>query len=215
LRGAGAVPFLAALLFLVPVATADGAPAADERSGELIHGTWRGAVLGHHAAGGFLLLSDEDGFLRLEIGRDESAAPAALMSRRGHGWTVVATPDGGGTRNAWEREWQPLEPRLSALLRAGAEILVDPPAPPFRRVRVVRETGTEPDLRTRLTRRGRGRGGPGETLVIRGAAAGRFVFGSSRRPGSLELADLTRRPVVYPVREAFVPLWPLAEIIGE
>ena len=203
------------LVLLLSTAVAAGTASAleDERTGDLVHGAWRGSALGRQAEGGFLLLVDPEGFLRCEIGVDSAADKQDLLERRGQGWTVVAGRAGEGTRNAWDREWRSIERPLAFLLLAGADLLAEAPEGPWHARRVIRDPEAAPRLRQRLSARGRGRGGPGEVLDARGGEDGWVVLSSSRRPGSVRLGQIRHHPVVYPVREAFVPLWPLAELV--
>lgn len=71
-------------------------------------------------------------------------------------------------------------------------------------------------LRSELTRRGRGRGGPGEIIVLErfapGDPAGAFEIRSTRRPGRIRVGAPTIHSLVCPVPEVFLPLWPLGEI---
>lgn len=211
MTGRVAVLLVTALMWRL-TGTAVAAP-LDDTAGTLIEGSWRGTVLGRSATGSFLLLVDDGGWVRLELAQGRTGDLQALMARRGEGWTVVTDPDGTGTSNAWGEEWRTLEPDLAALVARGGAAVAQAPAGLFATRRVVRREGGATDLRRRLVRRGRGRGGPGEVLRISGDSHGRVTIIGSRRPGHLELGPLRRHPVHYPNGEAFVPLWPLADIV--
>jgi len=73
-------------------------------------------------------------------------------------------------------------------------------------------------FRSESVRRGLGAGGVAEVLELTwrrqaGVDQTSLVVNSTRRPGRLELALLARHDVTFVMPEAFVPLWPLAELI--
>jgi hypothetical protein len=71
-----------------------------------------------------------------------------------------------------------------------------------------------------LIARGQGRGGRCEIVTLRWQDGGvsperaELVVRSRRRVATLYLWPLTSEPVRYPVRETFLPLWPLAQLLG-
>ena len=82
---------------------------------------------------------------------------------------------------------------------------------------VLPPAGPKPSFRTAQAARGRGRGGPGETLhLVWEAEAGQgpvLAVRSSRRPGGLRLEKLRCLAVRFPAPETFVPLWSLRELL--
>jgi hypothetical protein len=71
-------------------------------------------------------------------------------------------------------------------------------------------------FRRNLTDRGRGRGGPGEMIVLRWDQAGNqdspgLTIRSSRRPGELHLEGPVQKAISSPDPEVFLPLWPLSQ----
>lgn len=196
------------LLFACLLLAAVPAVVRAETDGELALTGWEGSMLGRRIGGTVAVLVGVDGSLRWEIAAAPDTSLTEMLARRGRGWTVVAGPDGRGTLNAWGEEWRTLEEDVARVLAAATQAALAADVP---RSVVVR--GEAPTLRERLAQRGTGRGGPGETLRLAPAAAGATVMTSSRRPGSLRLDVWRRLPVRYPVRESFVPLWPLLELL--
>ncbi len=91
----------------------------------------------------------------------------------------------------------------------------------FPTLRLTLPPSVEPDerrsvlnLRGRLAARGRGRGDPGEIWTLRWPADDSLEVRSSRRSGTLTIRRTGRSPVTAPVPEAFLPLWPLAEVLA-
>lgn len=78
---------------------------------------------------------------------------------------------------------------------------------------------TENVLRQKLTRRGRGRGGPAEMVTLawrqnRTDTQIELRIRSSRRPGVLQVTAPVSQPVRYPHRELFLPLWPMQDLLA-
>jgi len=184
-----------------------------DATGTLIDGIWRGTALGRTADGRFLLLVDEEGRVRLELARGSALDLHSLLARRGDGWTVVTDKEHGGTRNAWGQQWQSLDRDLAALVAGGAAAVAGTPDGGAASRHVVLQAESSMGLRRRLVQRGRGRGGPGEVLRIRGEKSGEITITGTRRPGRLELGSLRRQTILYPRRETFVTIWSLADLL--
>jgi len=80
------------------------------------------------------------------------------------------------------------------------------------------EIGGDSDFHDRMATRGLGRGGEDELLVLAwlqpsDRANARLQVRATRRPGHLELALTASRAIQYAMPEAFVPLWPLAQLV--
>jgi len=185
------------------------APASDP-AGELAVADWEGSVLARRVRGAVAVLAGGDGSLRWEIATAPDTTLAALLARRGRGWTVVLGPNGQGTRNAWGEEWRGLEPDLARVLAAATRAALADGGSERRRVVLA---GSQRPLRDRLVRRGAGRGGSGEILHLEAEPGGGTVIHSTRRPGRLRLSSWRRHAVRYPARESFAPLWPLDELL--
>jgi hypothetical protein len=196
---------------LVPLwlTTAAAAAAAGDPTGQLAVASWEGRAFAHRLVGTVAVLEGGDGSLRWEIATAPDTTLAALLHRRGRGWTVILARDGAGTRNGWGDRWRPLEPDLGRVLAAATRSVLS--AGPARRRIVVADNAGR--LRPRLAARGRGRGGPGEVLELVGDNAGGTSLHSTRRPGSLHLSAWRRYHATYPARESFVPLWSLDELL--
>ncbi len=80
------------------------------------------------------------------------------------------------------------------------------------------EFGGNSDFHDRMATLGLGRGGADELLVLAwrqpsDRSQARLQARATRRPGHLELALTASRAVQYAMPEAFVPLWPLAQLV--
>lgn len=201
------------LLLVVLMGAACVGPSARAQDGTaegtLRQGRWHGSVLGRSESGSFLLLVDESGWVRLELGRGEGPDP---LRQQGEGWTVITDTDGGGTRTPWGQEWRPLEADLARFLSVVARELSPIPIGGFATRTLVLPAASPTGLRARMALRSRGRGGPGERVRMRGDGRRAVVITGSRRPGRLELETNSIRKVRYPRRETFVPLWSLADM---
>lgn len=215
------------LLIQAPGAAAQGTPAHETSTRGLEHALWEAEAWSHHAAGIMGWISGADGSLRLEIEHGGSGRTASLLSQTGEGWTLILGPDGNGTLNAWGREWRKVDPGLGRLAREAVGFMSRPQEGPERlRVEIpaLRSGGgADSDgsgFRRSLVRRGRGRGGPGEMVILDRMepapdAPWAFEIRSTRRPGAIRLRGAETLPLDCPVPEVFLPLWPLAEICGE
>lgn len=241
---------LAFALAVAPPGPVRAASAAEAAPGlaeplELVLAGWSARALGRQADGYLAWVRNGGGDLRLEILgpggegsegaggstlRDDDEALAALLARRGTGWTLVAgSGDNPGVVAPWDREWRPAPAGLAALARAVAG------ARPGSRSRLVldggdvaeagsgearpgsgRPAGPRPagTLRAALAERGRGGGGPGERLVVAGGPGGVVTIVSSRRPGALAVHPRPPRGVAGDPAAVFTPWWPLAELLS-
>lgn len=227
----GAARHLLFVFLLVSLAAPAGARSPQDPESTVVLARWRAEAFGSASGGVCCWLEAADGALRFELA--EAAEPAAattaaamLFSWRGVGWTAVLGEPGQGTLGAWREKWDVPSPELSAWLRAivaacpaGAGRECRRELPPIRSLTLVPDQKErETTFRSRMTRRGRGRGGRNEILTIRfleGNGSGVWAAGSraritgSRRPGSLELEVLARQDVIGLPAEAYLPLWPL------
>lgn len=231
----------------VPAASAQEAPPGFVEPLDLVLADWSARALGRQADGYLAWVRGAGGDLRFEIlapadpgteGPDGVGAPgddeearAALMARRGTGWTLVAGAGADpGVVAPWDREWRPAAAGLAALARAVAG------AGPGGRSRLVldgvgivgggrssaaatgpgRQSPQRPagTLRAALAERGRGGGGPGERLVVAGGPDGVVTVVSSRRPGALAIHPRPARKVAGDPAAVFVPWWPLSEVLA-
>ena len=72
-------------------------------------------------------------------------------------------------------------------------------------------------FRDAMARRGRGRGGPGEVVILERLVGDpespwAFEIRSTRRPGRIRVGPSSEMALACPVPEVFLPLWPLSEI---
>jgi hypothetical protein len=214
------------LFFLAALpAVGDEALAAGDPELPLLHAPWSAEAWSHHAAGHLGWLATSDGSLRLELGLEKNGpGPEPLLEQAGEGWTLILGPDGEGTLNAWNREWRKVDPGLGSLA-AEAVRFMSRPGEEANRLRVeIPELDTNGDVRGAssgfrgsLVRRGRGRGGPGEVVILerlepRADSSWAFEIRSTRRPGRLRVAKPGQLTLSCPVPEVFLPLWPLSEI---
>jgi hypothetical protein len=169
----------------------------------------------------------------------EAAAP--MLSWQGQGWTAILAGPGDDTLNAWGQQWRLPPPGVAAVVqRAGAALVVGPPPPSESagvwragrggaklaksRIPSLREPapGESPSagFHGALVQRGSGRGGDDEMLALRWHETGpgqtpALEVRATRRPGRLTLRLLGSRAVSFAYPEAFVPLWPLSDLIAE
>jgi hypothetical protein len=220
-----AVLVAGALLFvLIPAHEGSAAPGDGEDVLDLHVAVWDAAAYSHRVSGPLGWLRGPDGSLRLELGAEgPDADPRTLLERSGDGWTLILGPEGEGTLNAWGREWRRVDPGLASLAREAVAFFDRTGAEAERRRLVVPDLGEgdrpadqAASLRRELVRRGRGRGGRGEIIVLErfapGDPAGAFEIRSTRRPGRIRVGVPSTRPLVCPIPEVFLPLWPLDEI---
>lgn len=106
------------LLLILLILSPDRGAAQTDGTGDLVIGRWRAAALGQARSGTFLLLNDQDGFLRVElVATDDghsSAEPLdateirSLLAWDGEGFCVVQGAPGQGTLGRWHEEWRRL-----------------------------------------------------------------------------------------------------------
>ena len=162
-----------------------------------------------------------------------------LLEQRGQGWTAILAGKNDDTLNAWGAEWRHPPQGLAraaqlvtTTLESGPEASTKTPGP-WRAGAQSRETTKYevPSLvKTResapshsvwhseAAARGLGRGGGQDLLVLswEPTVPGQspvLKVTATRSPGNLELTVLTARDVIYAMPEAFVPLWPLAQLV--
>lgn len=203
------------LMGAFPAAAQDAAPA--DVAGSLLVARWQAGAFGREAGGVLAVIDDGAGQVRAEVTDGDAVLPM-LLDREGRGWTVVLSADGQALLMPWGERWRSLEPRAHGLLSAVAGALAEPPPAPGagRSRRLTVPDPQTPDLRRRLAVRGRGRGGPGETLRLQWRdrpGEPWLEIRSARRPGSLQFGAPSLVPVTYPAAESFVPLWPLRDLL--
>lgn len=218
-------PAVAAVLLLVHANLLCVDPAAADGGLPVRHAPWSAEAWSHHAAGELCWVAGPDGSLRLELGLAENGpGPKTLLEQDGDGWTLILGPEGEGTLNAWEREWRRVDPGLGTLA-AEAVGFMSGAAGNADRLRVeipeLDADGRPQDrgngFRAAMTRRGRGRGGPGEVVLLErleghGTDPWAFEIRSTRRPGRIRVGSAGTLDLACPVPEVFLPLWPLSEI---
>jgi len=205
---------------------------------------WSGSAWGNSAAGFFCRLEFPDGSWRGEIIRADDRKTlhktfrAALLDRKGQGWTVVA-PD---SDNLMLQSWggplrRPDSEQIRALLLLGliigsTEALPDVDLPPGvdigpegpdgdYRLQLVPmsgpdDAGPRTAFRAAMEQRGRGRGSAVETWIVsrRDNETGSGIrIRSSRREGSLSITPRGVDTVWGFADEAVIPLWPLSELV--
>lgn len=184
-------------------------------------GVWRLESPLGTVAGSWLLVQDATGGAwRLELGLAGDGPGADLRRRQGRGWTFCSLDDEAFVQ-PWHGKWWQAGPATASFLGRLATVAIDPP----RRLVLAswddlpsdwRPPGRKPppggDLRRRLVMRGLGRGGDG--LVVSVAASDCGVrLTTTRWPVGIEVAVLERRQGVDLPAEAFLPLWPLADVV--
>ncbi len=220
-------------------------PAAAADDHHLRSGTWRLETPLGAATGPFLMIESRPGETwRCEIAVAEDGRWPAnddLRHRKGRGWTLSGTTEGGFVQ-PWSEPWRVLGPSATSALGEILERLIVGEsvasassrdghrrwrtAEPRRPMPVILddweglpaawrppESGpvTGGALRRRLSTRGLGRGGDG--LVLDLAWHGEeLVATTARWPGKIELNLLDVESLDLPA-EAYLPLWPLAEFL--
>jgi hypothetical protein len=189
------------------------------------HTPWTAEVLGRRASGLLGWIEGPDRSLRLELGQDgQGSDPTFLLAQDGEGWTVILGPDGEGTFNGWGREWRRVDPGLGQLVRGAVDFLSSNQEGPSSRRLEIPDLNPEGNpaapgrsFRRDMVRRGRGRGGAGEIVVLtrlapKNEAPWAYEIRSTRRPGRIKLGVLRPLSLDCPVPEVFVPLWPLSDL---
>lgn len=240
-RPATAAQLLLMVAAIAVVAPALAGSADPDTSGTLpgrLHvAQYQASVFSYHETGNILWLAGPAGVIRLEVRRGRDERPLdSMLAQTGEGWTAVLGGEGAGTINAWDEAWrvppvglQDAVQTVVGALEAGPGRVDDSPAGPWRsrpgrssvvRVRIGSLVSSDPEtgFRHRLSGRGLGRGGDDEMLELVWLeteldAHPRLQVRSTRRPGRLVLAADQERPVVYAMPEAFVPLWPLGQLV--
>lgn len=206
------------------------------------HGHWTLKTPLGDARGAMAVLQAPDGRWRCDVvvEGDGGAASADVLRRQGQGWTLTGS-EAGGVVQPWGEPWRTTGPALSLALGAilvewsGSEQPLGDAAMRPRRWRLAAtglprtvvvpdwddlpaawrpEGGRDPGgsaLKRRLTGRGRGRGDAGGVLRLDPRDDGLHVT-STRLPGSL-LLDWPDGGATDVPDEAFLPLWPLADLL--
>lgn len=216
-------------------APAQETPARSAEPLTLTLARWRAEALGRSACGlaGWILGSGGDLRWDLTVAEDPGSTLqsgdaddwAPLLTRTGHGWTLIAPASGTGVFGAWDREWAAPPAGLAALARRVATCVDNGPSRSTegsRRLTLFSDpvAGDEPAavtaagrFREGMSHRGRGGGGPGEVVTVGArAAAGGVRVRSSRRPGWVEVTAVERRPAAGSADEVFLPWWSLGEL---
>ncbi len=163
-----------------------------------------------------------------------------LLEQEGQGWTAILAGEGNDTLNAWGEEWRRPPRGLARVAQVvSGALLAGPPVAAVEtstwragavanhrqkeRIPTLdgdrNSTGHGVEFRRRQTHRGLGRGGADEMLELvwkytdRGRTP-RLQVAVTRRPGHLELSLIGFQDVVYAMPEAFVPLWPLGQLVS-
>ncbi len=205
---------------------------------QVLHAPFSAGAFGRQVRGGAVWVSDASGSLRCEFLLDERAPEVVsgaealppslledLLRQSGDGWCVVSGREGEAALQRWGREWRKVGPQLPRLIAAATDLALG--SAPQSRVMVLGEPSaaltaaeaagdagpTQSSLRASLSRRGRGGGGPGERVRLDGRGPQGLEMRSSRRPGVLRVAAPSRVAVLPLAPEAFLPLWPLAEVL--
>ena len=234
-------PVLAVVVLLMafPGITGDSsavaAPPSDPPDGQviaarLVEGQWTLRTPLGEVTGVVLLVQAADDpagppAWRCEVAVAEDGRPPAaeaVRRRHGRGWTVTGGA-GGGMVQPWSGPWRQLGAEAAAAL---GELMGAWAEPTAGRDRVVLRSwealpaswrptgmgdGTMGTLRRELTTRGRGRGGAGAVLRLVRAGRGLEIT-TVRWPATLEVGPPVATAVLVPP-EAFLPLWPLADIL--
>ncbi len=204
---------------------------------------YRATAFSYQETGSLLWLAGPEGILRLEVLRagHTTAEPDTwqpLLEQQGQGWTAILTGQSDDTINAWGAEWRhpPAGLAEAAQLVTTALVAGPPEQSAPRRWRAgqsaghtakyrVATLGESPALtpqglhwRQEQAARGLGRGGRDDMLVLRweaqiGEEPASLHVMASRSPGSLEIELPEAAKVIYAMPEAFVPLWPLAQLM--
>lgn len=189
------------------------------------HTPWTAEVLGRRASGLLGWIEGPDHSLRMEMGKASQVSdPTFLLAQKGEGWTVILGPEGEGTFNSWGREWRRVDPGLGQLVRGAVEFLSSSQdGPSKQRLEIPdltpegKPADPERSFRRDMVRRGRGRGGAGEIVVLtrldpKKEAPWAYEIHSTRRPGKIKLGNLQPLSLECAVPEVFVPLWPLSDL---
>lgn len=208
----------------------------------LMQGWWRAVSPLGEISGPFVALDDGQGSWRLDLllpGRSEATAgnQRDLLRRHGEGWTLCGAPSAAFVQT-WSSPWHQVGPatadflgelahrlrcaqrslsgtavgdrRSSRLILASWEELPERWRPPSRRLQ---DRGR---LRRDLVERGLGAGGDGLVVTARDQG-GSLRLTSTRWPVTIVLEPVTPELAVpegwIPPAEAFLPLWPLADLL--
>ena len=231
---------LAVAMALIAIAAPRPATAGDQVT--LQRARWTVNTPLGDAHGVVAVIQAADGRWRCDVLLDEGQGTTAddVLERRGRGWTLTGHPEGGVVQ-PWGEPWRTTGPALAEALAevladwsggpwsdaaaVGAPRRWRTTAPRGPRTVVVPqwtdlpaawrpESHTAPTggaLKRRLTGRGRGRGDDGGVLRLSPGEGGLLIT-SSRLPGTLRL-DWPVGAVTDLPDEAFLPLWPLADLL--
>jgi hypothetical protein len=224
-------------------APSDAAEEELDLPGTALLAHYRATAFSYHEAGTLLWLVGPDGILRLEIRRADNTATGTdawqpLLEQQGEGWTAIIAGHSDDTINAWGAQWRhpPAGLAQAAQLVTAALALGPPEAQGPKRWRAGQTAGQTtkyrvaslvdsttsvlpgPPWRREQTARGLGRGGQDNVLVLKWVAEAverpaTLQVTASRSPGRLELELPIAAEVIYAMPEAFVPLWPLAQLM--
>ncbi len=164
-----------------------------------------------------------------------------LLEQRGQGWTAILANQTDDTVNGWGAEWSHPPAGLAqaaglvtAALARGPEVGAAPkrpwrshwqgvkaakhPVPPL--VSTASPRDNVPVWRSNGAQRGWGRGGTQDMLVLAWKQVPDSPFqvlqvSATRSPGYLELSLVDSQKVIYAMPEAFVPLWPLSQLLSD
>jgi hypothetical protein len=172
---------------------------------------------------------------------DRPADPLrSLLAQAGTGWTAILGGAGGTDMvNAWGQAWRRPPAGLARLAQLVSEQLVAGPDLPVADARRWRARSGAPEIvrhqvpalqersverlpagfRTGLVARGAGRSAAEELIELTwlrrsGPREARLQVRATGRAGRLNISRPTAHRIVYAMPEAFVPLWPLAELIS-
>jgi len=225
---------LGILLATVP-AVADAAP--PRPVARLVSGQWQAISPLGRVSGPYLSLSDGHGSWRPALAWPDEGMRPDLLRRHGRGWTLCGGP-GAAFVQTWSSPWNQVGAGTAGFLSALSRTLEQAQGPWPREsstapasVRLIlpswdelpaswrpptRRLADRGRLRRDLIERGLGAGGDGLVVVARDHRGG-LRLTSARWPVTIELvpdADVPPRAEGWiPPAEAFLPLWPLADLL--
>lgn len=211
-----------------------------EEISRLFLATYQVDVLSQHEEGAILWLSAAADDLRLEVLRGSAGEPASellakLLQQQGQGWTAILNGAGDETLNPWGEGWR-IPPAglgqsvvlLTEWLKRGppTEELSDGP---WRATQghqkqsqqvigsLFRPRSADASFRSRLVSGGYGRGGDGDIVRLAWSSSevdsAVLLVSTSKWPGEAKFTLKAVFSADIAVPEAFVPLWPLSELV--